>query len=184
MKPQSRLNREDQGLVASGFGPEPIVAYILSLGVVMGKRRNGIGSMLLQQLIHYLQSDHCGCKCRAVFLHVLSSNSDAIKFYESQNFSPHRFLPLYYFIAGQCLDGISYVRYLNGGRAPTTLSLVIKMMFESASSCTMRLFHALRSIAQIISRKIRKMPVRFLNQIPRNFRKQNSSVKYHQIASA
>ena len=191
LKPQSRCNREDRGIVAQGLGPDPVVAYILSLGVVVGKRRNGIGSMLLQQLINFLQSHDSGCQCKAVFLHVLSSNSDAIRFYESQHFSRHQFLPLYYFIDGKCLDGLSYVRYMNGGRAPVTLSLIGKFVLDISSSlftsCSSRLFHAFKCMGQFLNWKvarIAKLPARIMHRLPHTVSQHSSAVKYHQVASA
>lgn len=118
------------------------VAYILSLGVVKDFRRHGIGelselcalclfaisqtqhlasaSLLLDNLISYLTSGEHD-KCKAIYLHVLTTNAAAIRFYERRNFHLHNYLPYYYSIQGIPQDGYSYVLYINGGQPPWTL---------------------------------------------------------------
>ena len=150
-KELSRCNGEDRDLVARGFGPEPRVAYILSLGVVEEKRRSGIGSLLLQRLQQHLSQDS-GCK--ALFLHVLSSNRDAIQFYEAQHFSRHHFLPLYYFIDGAYRDGISYVRYMNGGRAPLSFKALCRLLLSACSSWPSALLRRLAGLAHGLRRSL------------------------------
>ncbi|KAH7950119.1 hypothetical protein HPB49_019772 [Dermacentor silvarum] len=98
-KAQSQCNREDTGLLATNFPPAAQVAYILTLGVVRECRRNGIATLLLDSLLAHLsqQQPQPGCgACKAVYLHVLASNTCAIQFYERRRFRPHAFLPLYY----------------------------------------------------------------------------------------
>lgn len=146
--------------------------------------------MLLRQLIRYLKSNDSSCQCKAIFLHVLSSNSDAIRFYESQSFSRHQFLPLYYFIDGKCLDGISYVRYMNGGRAPLTFSVACKSIMNLCTECTIPFVHAVRGLGQLLNflnwklSHIVKFPARLIHTMHQSFSKQSSAVKYHQVASA
>ncbi len=77
-------------------------------------------SLLLDSLLSYLTSgDHFNCK--AVYLHVLTTNQTAIRFYERRNFQMHSFLPYYYSIKGTPRDGYSYVLYINGGQPPWTI---------------------------------------------------------------
>ena len=59
--------------------------------------------------------------CKVVYLHVLTTNIVAIRFYEHRNFRQHAFLPYYYFIGDRSHDGFSYVLYINGGEAAWTL---------------------------------------------------------------
>ncbi|XP_054923699.2 N-alpha-acetyltransferase 60 isoform X1 [Dermacentor andersoni] len=123
-KAQSQCNREDAGLLATNFPPSAQVAYILTLGVVRECRRNGIATLLLDSLLAHLsqQQPQPGCgACKAVYLHVLASNTCAIQFYERRCFRPHAFLPLYYSVRGAPRDGYSYVLYINGGHPPWTL---------------------------------------------------------------
>ena len=78
-------------------------------------------SLLLDSLLSYLTSgEHKNCK--AVYLHVLTTNTVAILFYEKRRFSMHHFLPFYYSIQGTPRDGFSYVLYINGGQPPWTLT--------------------------------------------------------------
>ena len=75
--------------------------------------------MLLDNLLSYVTSaDRYDCK--AVYLHVLTTNNTAIRFYERRNFHMHSFLPYYYSIQGTPRDGYSYVLYINGGQPPWT----------------------------------------------------------------
>jgi ribosomal protein S18 acetylase RimI-like enzyme len=75
------------------------IAYILSLGVMKDYRKNGIASFMLGNLLSHLRSgDHK--EVRAVYLHVLTTNNQAITFYEHRGFKPHLFLPYYYNIKG------------------------------------------------------------------------------------
>ncbi|CAL1535623.1 unnamed protein product [Lymnaea stagnalis] len=120
LKPQGKLNKEDGDLLASYYPPSAQVAYILSLGVVGDFRRNGIASLLLDSLLSYLTSkDRFDCK--AVYLHVLSTNTVALRFYERRRFRRHLFLPYYYAIQGKARDGYSYVLYINGGEPPWSI---------------------------------------------------------------
>lgn len=137
-KPQSQCNREDAGLLAGNFAPTAHVAYILTLGVVREYRRNGIATLLLDSLLSHL-SQHssssssvggggsdASVSCKAVYLHVLASNTSALQFYERRRFRPHAFLPLYYSVRGAPRDGYSYVLYINGGHPPWTILDYVK----------------------------------------------------------
>lgn len=120
LKPQLKLNKEDSDILASFFPPSTQVAYILSLGVVGEFRRNGIASLLLDSLLSHLTSQD-SLECKAVYLHVLATNTVALRFYERRRFRRHLFLPYYYAIQGKARDGFSYVLYINGGQPPWTL---------------------------------------------------------------
>ena len=83
------------------------------------------GSLLLDSLLSYLTTPERQ-NCKAVYLHVLTTNSAAMQFYERKHFSQFRFLPLYYAINGSYKDGFSYVLYINGGEPPWTLAYPFK----------------------------------------------------------
>ncbi|KAK3912959.1 N-alpha-acetyltransferase 60 [Frankliniella fusca] len=122
IKAFSKLNDEDEDILAPTFGKDTLVAYLLSLGVSQSHRRNGIASVLLDNLISHLtsnelSSDHWS-QCKALFLHVLTTNSPAIHFYQRHQFKLHAFLPYYYYINGKSKDGFTYVLYVNGGHPP------------------------------------------------------------------
>lgn len=78
------------------------------------------GSLLLESLKEHISTtaqDHC----KAIYLHVLTTNSAAISFYENRDFTQHHYLPYYYSIRGVLKDGFTYVLYLNGGHPPWTI---------------------------------------------------------------
>ncbi|XP_022915756.1 N-alpha-acetyltransferase 60 isoform X2 [Onthophagus taurus] len=125
IKPYDSLNPEDTGILAKSLSEHAHVGYILSLGVAKDYRRNGIASLLLDSFLRYLVTPEKK-KVKAVFLHVLTSNTAAIMFYESRKFQLHSFLPYYYAIKGRCKDGFTYVLYINGGHPPRTLYDYIK----------------------------------------------------------
>ncbi|KAF2881709.1 hypothetical protein ILUMI_24468 [Ignelater luminosus] len=117
IKPYRILNAEDSGILAKAFVKTSEVGYILSLGVSKQYRRNGIATLLLDSLINQLTTAERK-KVKAIFLHVLTTNSAAILFYEHRKFQLHKFLPYYYSINGRCKDGFTYVLYINGGHPP------------------------------------------------------------------
>uniref|UniRef100_A0A1B6GW07 N-alpha-acetyltransferase 60 n=2 Tax=Proconiini TaxID=565685 RepID=A0A1B6GW07_9HEMI len=117
IKSYFKLNREDKDILAASFGKSCCVGYILSLGVSEKHRRNGIASLLLENLVSHLTAPE-NSHCKAIFLHVLTVNSVAIHFYEHRHFRLHSFLPYYYSINGKSKDGFTYVLYINGGHSP------------------------------------------------------------------
>ena len=78
-----------------------------------------VASLLLDNLLSYLTSGEHN-ECKAIYLHVLTTNTTAIRFYERRNFHVHSCLPFYYSIKGIAYDGFSYVLYINGGQPPST----------------------------------------------------------------
>lgn len=133
IKPYAKLNQEDRGILCSKFGIDSLVGYILSLGVRRAYRRNGIASLLLEQLLAHVTAPERS-SVKAVFLHVLSSNTPAIRFYQRCHFRLHSFLPYYYYIRGKCKDGFTYVLYVNGGHAPRGLWNWMRHIASSVSS--------------------------------------------------
>jgi len=113
-KELAQLAKEDRSLLASCFRSGTKVGYILSLGVSQQFRKQGIASLLLDQLISHLTSEQF-CQVKALYLHVLTTNTQAISFYEHRGFQVHSFLPYYYAIKGKRKDGFTHVLYLNGG---------------------------------------------------------------------
>ncbi|UYV76475.1 NAA60 [Cordylochernes scorpioides] len=140
IRPQTTCNPEDQGLLAPHFTKSTQVAYILTLGVVVQFRRNGIATLLLDSLISHLTSDSAS-GCKAIYLHVLTGNTAAIQFYERRNFRLHSYLPFYYSVHGTAQDGFSYVLYINGGHPPWTLLYplfqheIVNKVFYKYSQC-------------------------------------------------
>ena len=124
IKDAFKLPKEDSSILAPTFRNGTKIGYILSLGVVKEYRQNGIASFMLENLIaHLTSSDNQDVK--AMYLHVLTTNSKAISFYEHRGFRPHLFLPYYYAIKGKRKDGFTYVLYINGGHPPWSLLVFI-----------------------------------------------------------
>ncbi|CAH1169572.1 unnamed protein product [Phaedon cochleariae] len=126
IKPYSNQIEDNEGILAKSLSDYDI-AYILSLGVLKQYRRNGIASLLLDSFLKHLLMPERR-KVKAVFLHVLTTNSAAILFYEQKKFRLHSFLPYYYSIKGKCKDGFMYVLYINDGHPPWTIYDYIKFM--------------------------------------------------------
>ena len=106
-----QCNREDQVILHCSFPYNTPVCYILILGVVKEYRRQGLAGVLLQNLINSLNKRGT---CKAIYLHVLFSNKQAIRFYQSKQFQYRAHLPQYYFIQGESLDGYCFALYING----------------------------------------------------------------------
>ncbi|GAB5583133.1 N-alpha-acetyltransferase 60 [Prionailurus iriomotensis] len=135
IKSRTKIHKEDGDILASNFSVDTQVAYILSLGVVKEFRKHGIGSLLLESLKDHISTtaqDHC----KAIYLHVLTTNNTAINFYENRDFKQHHYLPYYYSIRGVLKDGFTYVLYINGGHPPwTILGSTARPTACSAASC-------------------------------------------------
>nr|SVE77202.1 EOG090X0BM0 [Daphnia lumholtzi]SVE78440.1 EOG090X0BM0 [Daphnia lumholtzi] len=117
VKQSDAINKEDKGILDGRMYSNCTVGYILSLGVCSSFRRQGVASLLLDSFLnHVTQSENQTCK--AIYLHVLTMNSAAIRFYEKHYFRLHSFLPYYYSVDGKCKDGFTYVLYINGGHPP------------------------------------------------------------------
>jgi len=117
--PLGSCNREDQQILHTSFSIATPVCYILILGVVKEYRRQGLAGILLQHLLDTLYKRGT---CKAVYLHVLYSNKQAIHFYQSKHFQYRVHLPYYYCIKGENFDGYCFALYINGGFPPFTLS--------------------------------------------------------------
>lgn len=99
--------------------------YILTLGVIKSYRNLGIASSLIHKVVEYASSIS---PCRAVYLHVISYNINAIQFYEKNTFQCLQRLQNFYYISGQHYDAYLYIYYVNGGRPPcSALDFLISM---------------------------------------------------------
>nr|CAG4652096.1 EOG090X0BM0 [Triops cancriformis] len=117
LKSHRQINKEDSGILDPRLLQNCQVGYILSLGVCDGFRRHGVASLLLENYLAHLTTPE-NYYCKAVYLHVLTTNSAALRFYERHRFRLHAFLPYYYSIHGRCKDGFTYVLYINDGHPP------------------------------------------------------------------
>uniref|UniRef100_A0A8R1HRY2 N-alpha-acetyltransferase 60 n=1 Tax=Caenorhabditis japonica TaxID=281687 RepID=A0A8R1HRY2_CAEJA len=116
-------NLEDQGILADSNAQ---VMYILSIAVSKKFRRLGLATRLLSHLFSALVEQPP--YPRAVFLHVLSTNSAALSFYKMHGFEFHASLQNYYRIGENYADGCTYVKYTNGVQAPVTFTDVCRTL--------------------------------------------------------
>lgn len=121
-----QCNREDQIILHKSFPYNTPVCYILILGVIKEYRRQGLASILLQNLITNLNKR---ATCKAIYLHVLFSNKQAIQFYQSKQFQYRAHLPHYYFIKGENQDGYTFVLYINGKKILFYEEIFLKFIF-------------------------------------------------------
>lgn len=148
IKPYTKCNYEDVGLLCKNLEKTSRVAYILTIGVVGKWRRHGIATILLNKLKENLTDDfNNGNLTRAIYLHVLTTNIAAIRFYEKLHFTRHKFLPLYYLINSASCDGYCYVLYINGGQPPPT---ILGRLLELCCLCfSLRPFRWLLNISRL-----------------------------------
>ncbi|EQC30002.1 hypothetical protein SDRG_12282 [Saprolegnia diclina VS20] len=126
---------EDKALLQSGEGN---LMYILTLGARQDYRRRGIASVLLETCIREAASSP---QCGALYLHVKADNYSAIRFYEKNGFQRLRFLQDYYMIHGHNHNAYLYIRYINGGSAPSKWIDVLTRPLTAIVSFFSRLFH-------------------------------------------
>lgn len=139
-------NPEDRDIIADSGAH---VVYMLSLAVAHPYRRLGLASRLLRHLLDTVVN--CPPYPNAVFLHVLSTNSPAIKFYESHGFVHHTTLLDYYRLKSQYGDACTYVLYTNGSRPPFSFIDVCRSIGTVLSFPVKALCHTL-----LLSKKILK----------------------------
>lgn len=151
IKPYTKCNYEDVGLLCKNLEKTSRVAYILTIGVVGKWRRHGIATILLNKLKENLTDDfNNGNLTRAIYLHVLTTNIAAIRFYEKLHFTRHKFLPLYYLINSASCDGYCYVLYINGGQPPATILGRTRDLLELCCLCfSLRPFRWLLNISRL-----------------------------------
>jgi len=164
-KELNQLAKEDRSLLASCFLSNTKVGYILSLGVASSYRKQGIASLLLDQLISYLNTNYCN-QVKALYLHVLTTNTQAIHFYEHRGFQVHSFLPYYYAIKGKRKDGYTHVLYLNGGHP--TWGMLDYVKLAGMALCSL-------SPHRVVVRLCSKLNVAWLGALPKLRRIAHSS---------
>lgn len=179
--PLGNCNYEDQRILNKKFSLTTSVCYILILGVKKEYRRQGLAGILLENLLNHLYKHQI---CKAIYLHVLHSNKQAIEFYQSKLFQYRTHLPYYYIIKGEHQDAYCFARYINGkwvdlnfkfvcllfsylgGYPPLTLSDIIQNLWNYLSETNpCRLMNKIRYF----------MLNRFLNQHPSSY-KQTSRI--------
>lgn len=106
-------DKEDQGILPPVFSEldNRMVTYILTIGVDDKFRRKGIGQLLIANLVRVAKASLE--QIHAIYLHVLSTNTSAIGFYEKLGFTRHKLLQAYYRIGDTKQDAFTYVLEIN-----------------------------------------------------------------------
>ena len=76
--------------------PTPMVIYVLTVGVLAEYRQGGLATRLVRNLIAKVEADNLyveGARCSCIYLHVLTTNTPALRFYEKLGFKRHKLLP-------------------------------------------------------------------------------------------
>ncbi|CAM9876341.1 unnamed protein product [Ectocarpus sp. 8 AP-2014] len=91
------------------------VVYILTLGTETSYRRQGIGRALLRRCVWLSRQEKT---IGAVYLHVITTNPAAHRFYESEGFVQVCCIDDYYRINGELYDCYLYALFVNGAQPP------------------------------------------------------------------
>eukprot|EP00026_Physarum_polycephalum_P014523 Phypoly_transcript_15047.p1 GENE.Phypoly_transcript_15047~~Phypoly_transcript_15047.p1 ORF type:complete len:230 (+),score=21.68 Phypoly_transcript_15047:3-692(+) len=106
---------EDTELLSFKFREQELM-YITTLGVIDLYRKQGIATLLLKTMLDFCEIERPSVS--AIYLHVLTTNSHAIKFYEKHKFTCLRKLAAYYEIGENSMDSFLYIMYINDGLPP------------------------------------------------------------------
>ena len=109
--PRNRLNHLSRQLLLPD-GQHDRLFYIMTLGTVTEYRKAGLASSLIQQCIDevVLPDEECG----VLYLHVITMNDAAIRFYERLGFWRVQEIPDYYTIDGKHYNCYLYAKYFHG----------------------------------------------------------------------
>jgi len=94
---------------------EDQLMYVLTLGTDARCRRTGVAAALLTNAEAHARTHP---RCRAIYLHVITSNKAALQFYEKHGFSFLRRIQDYYLIDGCHYACYLYIKYLDGPPPP------------------------------------------------------------------
>jgi histone acetyltransferase MCC1 len=109
----SRLSSETVDLLLSDPTRYKRMFYIMTLGTVTEYRQYGIATKLLKQITELVQQDN---ECGALYLHVITFNVAAIRFYEKLGFYRVTEMKDYYRIGDKNYNCYIYAKYYHGNR--------------------------------------------------------------------
>jgi len=107
----TRLGDRIREKLVSDVERGPRCFYIMTLGVSSDCRRSGLGSRMIRRCIREVEADPT---CGTMYLHVITFNDAAIRFYENLGFSRVDTIEDYYRIDGRSHDCYLYARYFHG----------------------------------------------------------------------
>jgi len=121
---------EDTDLLSFKFNEQELM-YITTLGVIDEYRKKGIATILLKKLVEFCETERPSIN--AIYLHVLTTNYAAIKFYEKHTFTCVRKLLNYYDLGDHSLDSFIYIMYINEGLPPGSFGHALDYGFGQIS---------------------------------------------------
>ena len=113
---EDNIHYNDASLFNSLFGIPHKVCYILTLGFRPEYRRSGLGTVLIKKLLNYLL--YSEKDCGILYLHVITTNVPALKFYQNNDFIKIKEIADFYCIDNINYDAHVYGYYINGYKPP------------------------------------------------------------------
>jgi ribosomal protein S18 acetylase RimI-like enzyme len=107
----TKLSGSTQSLLISDRKRYKRLFYIMTLGAVPLHRQCGLGTALIENCMEEVQRD---TSCGVLYLHVITSNQAAIRFYEKLGFYRVQEIPNYYTIDGKLYGCYLYAKYYHG----------------------------------------------------------------------
>mmetsp|Transcript_16372 Transcript_16372/g.24003 ORF Transcript_16372/g.24003 Transcript_16372/m.24003 type:complete len:402 (+) Transcript_16372:99-1304(+) len=119
--------------------------YIMTLGTITAYRQRGLGSVLIRKCCAMAERDK---QCGVVYLHVITYNTAAIRFYERLGFVRVDEIEDYYTIGGEHYNCYLYAKYFNGndGNNLSLLSFFSDIVSSIWNTMTMNIFSAFPSL--------------------------------------
>jgi ribosomal protein S18 acetylase RimI-like enzyme len=107
----TKLSGNTQSLLISDRKRYKRLFYIMTLGAVPLHRQCGLGTALIENCMEEVERD---TSCGVLYLHVITSNLAAIRFYEKLGFYRVQEIPNYYTIEGKLYGCYLYAKYYHG----------------------------------------------------------------------
>ena len=138
-----KLNHESRQLLVPDWPhSHGKLFYIMTLGTVTAYRHFGLATRLVEQVLETMV--HRDVDMGTVYLHVITSNDAAIRFYETKlGFWRVQEIADYYTIEGEQYNCYLYARYFHGNRGHLDLFKVVSRWVSTLWS----------SISQILQRR-------------------------------
>lgn len=107
----TKLSGNTQSLLVSDRKRYKRLFYIMTLGAVPLHRQCGLGTALIESCMEQVERD---TSCGVLYLHVITTNLAAIRFYEKLGFYKVQEIPNYYTIDGKLYGCYLYAKYYHG----------------------------------------------------------------------
>lgn len=127
--PANRLNKTSRNLLLPQPDHHYTACYIMTLGTVSQYRNMGLATRLIEKCVQdlVLSDPSCG----ALYLHVITSNDSAIRFYERLGFWRVQEIDDYYTIDNQYYNCYLYAKYFHGNRGHLDVFQVLAWWISS-----------------------------------------------------